>query len=114
MKTQKFIALVVLFCMIVLSCFGQSKEKVTIQSDVAPGIFILTYKAKQVENVKVSIFNSKNDLLFTESLKLASFTRPYNFNDQGQGDFKVVVEDKKEKQKRRFRTRSKKLRVLLL
>jgi predicted DNA binding protein len=102
MKTQKLIFLVMFFCTAIVSSRGQSGEKVTIQSNVAPGIFILVYKAKQVENVKISILNSKNELIFTESLKLASFSRPYNFNDQGQGDFKIIVEDKEGKTEKKI------------
>lgn len=88
--------------MVALSCNGQANEKVAIQSNVGPGIVMLIYKTTQVGNVKISILNSKDEVIFTESLKMGSFTRPYNFNDQQQGDFKIVVEDKEGKTEKKF------------
>jgi hypothetical protein len=93
MKPVKFIACLILFCALCMTCYGQT-EKVSI-ADYGSGIFKLIYMANEPGTVKVSILNSKDETIFTESLyKVSSFSRPYNFNDQGAGNYKMVVEDK--------------------
>jgi hypothetical protein len=95
MKPTKFVSLIAFLYLFVLTCAGQAPEKVTVQTDVSSGIFKLTYKAAAPGTVKVSIINSKDETIFTETLtKMAAFVRPYNFNDQGMGNFKILVEDK--------------------
>ena len=94
MKKMKFIVPIALLSMFALSGYGQASEKVTINSDLGSGTYMLIYKTTQSGNVKVSILNSKGETVFTESLKTGSFKRPYNFSDLEPGEFKIVVEDK--------------------
>jgi len=50
-------------------------------------------------NVKVSIYNSSNVLVFTETINgVTSFKRPYNFSNLSQGEYTIVLEDKNGKQ----------------
>jgi hypothetical protein len=97
MNLSKCIAFVALFTASVVVCSGQNMEKISIQSDMGAGIFNLIYKTKATTpgTVQVTILDSKGATIFNESIyKTLSFSRPYNFNDQATGDYKMVVEDK--------------------
>jgi hypothetical protein len=97
MNISKSVAYLAIFSASVMVCIGQSAEKVTITTDMGSGIFNLVYKTKATVpgTVQVSILDGKGQTVFNESItKTLSFSRPYNFNDQGQGDYKIVVEDK--------------------
>ena len=52
------------------------------------------YKSTASQNVKVSIFDSRNNLVYTEVLKrMDGFNRPYNMKDLPEGIYAVEVED---------------------
>ena len=94
MKLTKLILCAALLHAAFLTSSGEATEKVSVQ-DLGSGIFKLVYLDTTPGTVKVSIVNSKGSTIFTESLpKTTSFARPYNFNDQGPGDYTIVVDDK--------------------
>ncbi len=58
-------------------------------------VFNINYKAVGSGTVKISIFNSDNELVFTEALSgVTSFVRPYNFSELSEGEYTIVVADK--------------------
>jgi hypothetical protein len=73
----------------------------------------LLYKGDQQSDVRVSIFNDENQVVFTEKIKNTNgFSRPYNFSELPEGNYsirlidnagiaveKVVVEKKAEQEK---------------
>jgi hypothetical protein len=62
-------------------------------------IFTLHYQTPSSGLVKVSIFNTKNELVFSEFINEAgSFARPYNFSELAKGEYKIVVADKSGRQ----------------
>ncbi|HLZ16986.1 MAG TPA: hypothetical protein VKQ08_08095 [Cyclobacteriaceae bacterium] len=95
MKLQKIVFFSLLLSASVVGV-GQSPEQVTIQTDLGYGIFNVIYKTKATMpgTVHVSILNDLGKVIFTEAIyKTRSFSRPYNFNDIGMGEFKLLVED---------------------
>lgn len=63
----------------------------------------LIYKTAQAGDVKVSILNSKHELVFTESIKTSDgFSRPYNFESLDEGEYSIEVVDS-------FETRTEKI-----
>ncbi len=97
MNLLKSVAYLAIFSASAIVCNGQTFEKVTVLTDMGSDVFNLIYKTKATTpgTVQVSILNGKGETVFTESIsKTLSFSRPYNFNDQGEGSYKIVVEDK--------------------
>lgn len=59
------------------------------------GIYKVFYKSAEAGRVRVSIYGSKDQLVFTEVLNnVASFVRPYNFSELAEGQYTIVLEDK--------------------
>ncbi|HEY3403252.1 MAG TPA: hypothetical protein VGK59_07685 [Ohtaekwangia sp.] len=113
MKLTKIITCVTLLSAAVLTCSGQASEKVTVQ-DLGYGIFKLVYISNAPGSVKVSIANTKGETIFQETIpKTASFARPYNFNDQGTGEYKITVEDKDGKTEKKIAYTIKKVESLV-
>ena len=57
--------------------------------------FKLYYKGSQQADVKVSIFDAGNRLVFVETIKdVDGFVRPYNFSHLPEGDYTIKISDK--------------------
>ncbi len=55
----------------------------------------VVYKSRASDDVKVSIFNSKNQMVFNETLKgFDGFNRPYNFEHLTPGKYRIQLEDR--------------------
>lgn len=62
-------------------------------------VFNITYKTAETGSVKISIYNTSNELVFSEVLTgVASFVRPYNFSELSEGEYTIVVANKNGKQ----------------
>lgn len=56
--------------------------------------FRVIYKSEKENDVKVSILNDKNVVVFSEKLNNTDgFTRPYNFTSLSEGDYTITIED---------------------
>src|SRR5436190_16928107 len=56
--------------------------------------FKLFYKGVRTGNVKVTIYDSKNQAVFSETIKnLESFMRPYNFSSLDEGEYLIELKD---------------------
>jgi len=65
--------------------------------------FKLYYKSEQQSDVKVSILNSSNKVVFSEVLKkVGGFVRPYNFSNLPEGDYSIEIADKNGRQVERI------------
>src|SRR5688572_2715266 len=53
------------------------------------------YKCSQVGKVRVTIYNQKNDVVFSEEVKSYGFVRPYNLNKLPEGEYRVVLKDER-------------------
>jgi hypothetical protein len=91
----KSIALV-LFLSITLSSFAKTIVSVT---PAAASVYNVNYKSLETGRVKISIFNERNTMVFSEVLNnVASFNRPYNFSELQAGVYTIVLEGKDGKQ----------------
>lgn len=54
------------------------------------------YKCSQVGKVRVTIYNQKNDVVFSEEVKSHGFVRPYNLKELPEGEYRVVLQDERE------------------
>ncbi len=92
-STIKFFALI----LFVAGTFAAQAAplKLAVISDATTGVYKLVYRAAEAGKVKVSILNSAQEIIFTETLSsVQSFVRPYNFSNLTQGEYTIVVEDK--------------------
>jgi hypothetical protein len=94
---KKIIALSVgvLFCTLV---FANGTDEPTTSSvavmDFRTNLFKVFYKSATYGNVKVSIFNENQTMVFSESVrKTHGFVRPYNFENLPEGQYTILVED---------------------
>lgn len=56
--------------------------------------FRVIYKSEKEADVKVSILNDKNELVFSERLNNTDgFSRPYNLANLSEGDYTISIED---------------------
>jgi hypothetical protein len=61
--------------------------------------FRVIYKSETESDVKVSIRNDKDELVYSEKVNnTEGFTRPYNFESLGEGDYTIAIEDGTKKQ----------------
>jgi len=69
--------------------------------------FRVIYKSEQENDVKISILNDKNQLVYSEQVNNTDgFSRPYNFTSLSEGDYTIAIEDgsKKTLEKISYRT----------
>src|SRR5690349_19994240 len=58
--------------------------------------FKIIYKSESLSDVRISILNSDNSVVFTEKVRnTMGFARPYSFENLRAGDYKVIIEDDK-------------------
>jgi hypothetical protein len=98
MKTFSLLLAGVLFSTVVFANGidepGESAASVAVTNPAGGSLFKLFYKAEESGTVKVSIFNSKKKLVFTETLRhVSGFLRPYNFDGLAAGDYSIHIED---------------------
>ena len=54
--------------------------------------FNVIYKGEETSNVKVQIFDERNQLVFTETIrKSRGFARPYNFDGLVEGEYTIKI-----------------------
>lgn len=54
----------------------------------------LIYKSELASDVKVKIFNAKNDLVFSETIRNSNgFIRPYDFGKLGEGEYTIRLDN---------------------
>lgn len=58
------------------------------------GVFKLLYKGAKVSDVKISIADARNKLVFNETVKsVDGFMRPYNFSALKEGEYTITITD---------------------
>lgn len=101
MKKILALSLSVLLCTLV---FAGGTDNTSSASGVAvikkdAETYKLFYKADKAGGVKISILNSKQEIVFQESIKTEDgFVRPYNFGSLAEGDYTIEVVDASGKQ----------------
>ena len=92
---MKFFNLLALLTVISASSFaytGKTAASVALKVEGSSEIYNLVY-AGASQKVRVTIRNSAGRLLFTEVLRLQSFSRPYNFSSLPDGTYYIEVTD---------------------
>jgi hypothetical protein len=84
-------SITILFFLFAVSIASASSLEITPSSNAVYNVY---YKGTAATSVKVTIFNSKNRVVFTETIYSAGFRRPYNFRELPAGQYKVVVSGK--------------------
>lgn len=75
--------------------------------------FKLYYKGSQQADVKVSILDAGNRLVFSETIKdVDGFVRPYNFENLPEGDYTIKISDKNGRQIEKITYRQEKTEAL--
>lgn len=76
--------------------------------------FRVIYKSEKQNDVRVSIFNEKNEVVFSEKLNNTDgFSRPYNFASLDEGDYTISIEDGAKKTLEKVSYRSPKVSKML-
>jgi hypothetical protein len=91
----KITTLLFAFALLSVSAFAEAPASVAVVSAPNTGVYNVYYRTAVAGEVKVSIKNSSNKVVFTEVLSnVASFKRPYNFSQLPHGEYTIVIEDK--------------------
>jgi flagellar hook assembly protein FlgD len=95
MKKNLLIAVGVLLCTGVFA--GGIKDPVTglaIINKTGTSTYKVFYKNSESSNVKISIIDSNNKVVFKEKLSnVEGFVRPYNFSELAEGEYTLQIED---------------------
>ena len=89
-----------------ISSFGYVSPVDTTESRVGiiskgDNVYNLIYKASEAGNVRVSIYNSRGNVIFFETLHQANgFARPYNFKGLPYGKYTIQTVDRKGRNER--------------
>ncbi|SRR5258706_2198924 len=97
---KKFIVLAVsvLFCTLVFANGtddpSSGSSSVTVLNASGSNLFKVFYKANRISNVRVSIFDQNQRIVFSETLrKINGFMRPYNFDGLPNGLYTIQIKD---------------------
>src|SRR6478736_8209739 len=95
MSTRNFLSVLVLFLSSTISFANPDESSMTVVAGESAGVFKVVYKSAAATRVQVSILNSRNEVVFSESFKrLSRFSRPYNFQNLPEGEYTIEVKDK--------------------
>jgi hypothetical protein len=96
---SKITTAAIIFTVLSTSTFADVTPSVKVTTATAGNIFTLHYQTPSAGNVKVSILDRNNEVVFSELInESGSFTRPYNFSQLSKGEYKIIVQDKSGRQ----------------
>jgi hypothetical protein len=94
MNTRTFFSALVLSVSTTIAFANANEPSMTVVAGESVNIFKVIYKSAAATRVQVSIRNSKNEVVFSESFsKMSRFTRPYNFQNLPEGEYTIEVKD---------------------
>ena len=94
----KVTSLLFVFVATVMTAFADVPASLEVISASA-SVYKVHYKTKEIGTVRVTIYNSNRDVVFTEMItNVASFIRPYNFSSLAEGAYTIELRDKSGKQ----------------
>jgi flagellar hook assembly protein FlgD len=98
MSTKAFFTALALSVSSTLAFANTDESSVTVVAGENEHVFKVVYKSAAATRVEVSIRNSKNEIVFSESFnRMNRFTRPYNFRGLPEGEYTIEVKDSKGK-----------------
>jgi hypothetical protein len=94
MSTKALFSSIILSVCSTLAFADTGESSMSIVAGGNAGVFKVVYKSASATRVEVTIINSKNEVVFTESFtKMNEFARPYNFNGLPEGEYTIEVKD---------------------
>jgi hypothetical protein len=98
MKKIIVLTMSVLFCTLVFANGtddpSSGSSSVVVLNATGSNLFKVFYKASRYGNVKVSIVDQNQQVVFSETLrKINGFMRPYNFDGLPEGAYTIQIED---------------------
>jgi flagellar hook assembly protein FlgD len=94
MSTKAFFFSLILSVSSTLAFATIDESSMVIVAGEHASVFKVIYKSASANKVQITISNSNNDIVFTESFnKKSEFTRPYNFNGLPEGEYTIEVKD---------------------
>src|SRR5258708_31107171 len=94
MTTKSFFFALVLSVSSAIAFANSDESSMTVIAGQNVSVFKVVYKSATAGRVEVTIINSNNEVVFTESFKkMNEFTRPYNFNSLPEGEYTIEVKD---------------------
>ncbi|MBI1769421.1 MAG: hypothetical protein HYR67_13720 [Bacteroidetes bacterium] len=94
MNIRTFLSAAVLLASSTIVLANSDESSIAVIAGKNTNVFKVVYKSASANRVQVTIINSKNEIVFTESFsKTNGFTRPYNFNDLPEGEYTIEVKD---------------------
>lgn len=101
MKSLKVTSMILIGLSLSLSSLGATRltDSTAHRVGIIPKgdhVYNLIYKASEVGNVKISIYSSQGNLVYSEIIRQVNgFYRPYNFKDLSYGKYTLQVDDLK-------------------
>jgi len=93
MNTRFFLSAFIFFISSTIVFANANESSVSVVAESA-SVFKVVYKSAAAGRVQVSIRNSKNEVVFSETFnKMNRFTRPYNFKGLPEGEYSIEVTD---------------------
>lgn len=90
---MKTVFRIVLFLLLSIPAFSVDREISYSVTSNGLGIFTVNYQSSQAGKVKVSIYDAKKNLVYSEVIaNVNSFSRPYNFNGLPAGEYTLYIE----------------------
>lgn len=94
MSTKSFFFSAILLTSSIVASAKSDESSMVVIAGESASVFKVVYKSASANRVQVTIMNSKNQVVFTESFnKMNVFTRPYNFNGLPEGEYTIEVKD---------------------
>jgi hypothetical protein len=89
---------VILVCAMAATSFATAASFTVKESKKS--VFKVQYVSEQSGNVEVTIFDKKNEIVFSEVISsTGSFIRPYNFSNLAEGEYTIVLKDENGEQR---------------
>lgn len=96
---SRITSIAIILTVLSTSAFADVAPSIKVIPATAGNIFTLHYQNPSAGNVKVSILDRNNEVVFSELInESGSFTRPYNFSQLAKGEYKIIVQDKSGRQ----------------
>jgi hypothetical protein len=94
MNTRTFF-LALTLSVVATGAFATANESsMSVVAGANAGIFKVVYKSASANRVEVTIRNSNNESVFSETLnKMTAFVRPYNFSELPEGEYTIELTD---------------------
>ena len=99
MKTKLFLAALIVLIGTSAFASGPGSPRLVVIGQKNPGIFKVIYEGSAISNVKMTIFNGADEIVFAETTKnVEGFIRSVNFTKMEPGEYTIEIADKAGKQ----------------